>query len=1124
MIGTTNFFSTGSRRALLKSSALNGTSWAVSGLMAKTVQAAEAISSSVRLIVQTTACVTRLASMTNRLFFLLLFLVLFAPELRGQTAELSGIVKDPAGAAVPNASIEVLNQDTGIHQQTTSNSDGLYSLPSLKPGNYTVTVQMSGFRTLTRGGIVVQLGTAAEQITVSGDAPQINTTDGSISTVVDRQFVENMPLNGRSFQSLVALVPGVSIVPSADTGDQGQFSVAGNRAGANYFTIDGVSANFGVSNGTFQGQTNNGGLVAFSALGSTNSLVSVDALQEFRLETSTYAPEFGRESGAQAVLVTRSGTNSFHGDLFEYFRNDKLDANDWFANRDGLPKSRERQNDFGGVVGGPIIKDKTFFFFSYEGLRSRQPKVFSVDVPSLAARAAAVGSRQALLNAFPLPNGPDTNPGLSLLNASYSDVGTLDAYSLRFDHQINSKLTLFGRLNHSPSLLEQRSEGCGSSLNTICHKKVTLDTATVGLTALLSRALTNDFRFNYSRARGGIRLNIDNLGGAVVPSTSALFAPFDSPVTSLSGVGFAGYGRNVSLAQGVLTHHLNRQLNVNDTVALTRGTHQFKFGFDFRRMTPIGVLYQSAENSYWYGTVNDIVSGKNPDFVAIDQNPNSLHFSFHNFSSFAQDTWKASDRLTLTYGVRWDYNPPPTETTGHNLPCLSEITDLATATLLPPGCPLWHATKANVAPRVGLSYRLRKSTNHMTVLRTGFGTFYDIGTNTAGFQDADDGWYPFSLQTTLCSPGGAPCPYGFPYDGPQPTFAFTPPYNNMRAFDPHLKLPRTYEWNLAIEQTLSPNQTFKVTYLGSAGRNLLRDDIVHNPNPTFSYLMITRNTSFSNYHALELQFERRLSHGLQALVSYSWSHSLDLNSADVTSAYGGPVGIPSNFFNLKQEYGNSDFDIRNVFSAAVTYDIPGEKLGSRPARYVLGRWAIDGLVSARSSTWFSVLYDPSLNGGVPFLSPYGSYIDFRPDRVPGQPFYISDSASAGGKRINPAAFAIPSLLGQGNEGRNIVPAFPLTEIDLSLRRQFDFGERFKLHFRIDGFNIINHANFGTPSNNLGLCALGVPQCATTNTVFGQSIAMLNQSMGVSGTYGSAFSSLYQIGGPRSFQVSMKFQF
>ena len=291
---------------------------------------------------------------------------------------------------------------------------------------------------------------------MEGEAPLLNTSDATVSTLIGNQFVANMPLNGRSFSTLINLTPGV-VLPQTTFYDQGQFSVNGQRPDANYFTVDGVSANLATSAGPL-GQGGAGQLPAVDSFGGMSNLVSLDALQEFRIQTSTFAPEYGRTPGGQVSVVTKSGTNDFHGTAFEYFRNDVLDANNWFANNKGLNKPELRQNDFGGVLGGPIMKDKLFFFGSYEGLRVRQPNVANTYEPTLATIQSAPAVVQPLLNAFPKPNGKDLGNGTAEFIGDYSDPSSLNAGSIRIDYLPTKKITIFGRYNDAPSNIAQR--GC----------------------------------------------------------------------------------------------------------------------------------------------------------------------------------------------------------------------------------------------------------------------------------------------------------------------------------------------------------------------------------------------------------------------------------------------------------------------------------------------------------------------------------------------------------------------------------------------------------------------------------------------------------------------------------------
>jgi len=334
-------------------------------------------------------------------------------------------VTDPTGATIAGAEVLVVNDATRVQYPGVSNSEGIYVVPNLPPGNYRVQVSKVGFKTIIKPDIVINvqdavainfalpLGAVSEIVTIEGGAPLVNTESAAVSTVIDRQFVENLPLNGRSFNTLLQLTPGVTIAP-ASFNTPGQFSIGGQRTNSNNFTVDGVSANFGVQPGVSVGGSSGlGQAQAFSALGGTSSLVSVEDLQEFRIETSSFSAEFGRQPGGQVLLTTRSGTNDWHGGLFEYFRNTVMDANDWFANSARLPRSAENHNDFGGFLGGPIRKEKTFFFLSYEGARLRLPTTLDEQVPSVSARQSASPPIAPYLNAYPIPNGPISPDGFT---------------------------------------------------------------------------------------------------------------------------------------------------------------------------------------------------------------------------------------------------------------------------------------------------------------------------------------------------------------------------------------------------------------------------------------------------------------------------------------------------------------------------------------------------------------------------------------------------------------------------------------------------------------------------------------------------------------------------------------
>jgi len=1027
--------------------------------------------------------------------------VLGASPLLAQNAELSGFISDPSGLAVSGAKVLVESAGTDAIRSVSSNGHGEYSVPALLPGAYNITVNANGFKTVHQNGVVVEvdqrarldftleIGAASESITVQGSAPLLNASDASVSTVIDHQFVENLPLNGRSFGSLIDLTPGVVLTVS-NFQDQGQFSVNGQRPDANYFMVDGVSANLGsVGSGSLLGQSGAGQLPATSAFGGTSNLVSLDALEEFRIQTSNFAPEYGRTPGAQVSVLTKSGTNTFHGTAFEYFRNDKLDANDWFANANGLARPELRQNDFGGVLGGPIRKDKLFFFGSYEGLRVRQPHVADTYEPTLASRQNAPAALQPLLNAFPLPNGPNLGNGIAAFTASYSDPSRLDSTSIRIDYLPWAKVTLFGRYSYAPSSLDQRAGGTfQSNYSNVEDLNYGTQALTLGSNQALSPRLTNEVRFNYSRSRSSSVYVLDNFGGATPPPDSALF-PYPSiaspPNASIEFLGDLNpYG--LRFLNGKSGDNLQQQFNVTDNVSLVVGAHQLKFGLDYRRLHPDAGLIPYLEQNV-FTSLSNLLANKMTEAVILSRTAD-VELIFANWSAFAQDTWKAARNLTITYGLRWEYDGAPSSPNGTLPLTVTQVNNLATTALAPPGTPLWHPQKDDFAPRLGVSWQPLPN----LVFRAGAGIFYDLGyaavANGAGA-------FPY-LQTKIVL--NTSFPLSEANATPLP-FTTAPPAGYMVVVDPNHVLPRTYEWNAALERTFGKADTLTLTYLGAAGRKLMRTDNYTPPNANFTgEFMLIRNDADSSYNALQAQFRHRLAHGLQTLFSYTLAHSIDDASFD-TNDLNVPPGDSSS------ERGSSDYDIRHTFSGAISYGIPAP--GSGFWKSTLGGWSTDSIIYARSA--------PPVNV-VTGLDPFGGYLSGtsgvqRPNLVSGVPLWIENPNVAGGREVNRAAFTIPTGAVQGDLGRNDLRGFGATNVDLTLRRQFALRERLALQARADFFNIFNHPNFGSPVNYLSS-----PQ-------FGQSTQMLGASLGSGGQNGG-LNPLYQVGGPRSVQLALKLLF
>ena len=1085
------------------------------------------------------------------LSFVLVISIANSVSAQSATATLSGVVIDENGAVISGANIAVISIAQGFQRTADTNEEGSFVVSLLPPGNYTVKAEHEGFtpaefrdvvlnvndqRTIK---ITLKVGKLASQTVDVLDSPTLLDESSAVGTTVDRQFVSNMPLNGRSVQPLINLSPGVVLTKATST-EGGQFSVNGQRANANYFTVDGVSANIGVSVGSSPFQAATGSLPGLSVSGGTNNLVSIDALEEFKIQTSSYAAEFGRTPGAQVQLLTRAGTNKFHGTLYEYFRNEAFDANDWFNNVRKLAKPATRQSDFGFVLGGPVLlprfgeggrqpgfngKNSTFFFLSYEGLRLRLPQSRSVDVPSSQAREAAPAGVKSILNGYPLPNGANrigTNGqpnGWAVFNASYSNPLNLDAASVRIDHTANSRLAFFGRYNYSPSSVIERGQSTSFSVNTLSHFAITTQTLTGGATISFSPKVIGEIRLNYSKNTARTFFDVDDFGGAVVPSDSLFFPQGRSRDKDLSQVFFLNI-LNTSLEVGTSAENVQRQFNAVSNLSVIANSHQFKFGIDYRRLSPViepqdyslfvqfsGIGTPGAATQPVGSALTGAIQGG-----SIRSSTGPRFPLFTNLSLYAQDNWNVRRRLTLSYGLRWELNLPPTQTGGQSAVTVLGLDNPPTATIAPPGTPLWNTSYTNLAPRVGITYQLFQEPGRETVIRGGGGIFYDIGYGSIANAFGDT--FPFVSIKNLVS-----VPY--PLSAANAAPLTTPTIARLHVFEPDIKTPRTYQWNFAVEQSLGRNQTLTASYVAALGRELLRLDTIWgtafggtiNPAvfPSTTQVIIARNTATSDYHALQAQFQRRLTKGLQVLASYTWGHSIDIASNDSFN-----VNTPSTRVDPRTDRGSSDFDVRHSFSSAVTYDIPS-LLERQAGDAIFRNWSIDALFTARSATPVNVTYSITTPG-------IGGVASVRPDLVEGIPLYIDDPTAPGGRRFNNTRVTVPgnpnpqigpflrpSPARPGSLGRNVLRGFPVYQLDLGFRRQFNFTDRLNLQFKTEFFNIFNHPNFGDPDS------------ALLSSTFGFSTAMLGRSLGSGGVLGG-FNPLYQIGGPRSIQFSLKLGF
>lgn len=1041
---------------------------------------------------------------------------------------MNGRVLDPSNKVIRGADILVISDATGLKYSGKTNDDGIYVVPNLPPGPYRLQVSKVGFKTLIKPDIVLNIqdalsinftlpvGAAFEIVTVEGGVSMVNTTDASVSTVVDQTYVKNMPLNGRSFQDLILLTPGtVTQTPQASgaapygvgVGQTGEFSVNGQRPESNYYTVDGVSANVGASAGGVMTQTAgaSGSLPGATALGTTQALVSVDDLQEFRVQSSTYSAEYGRSPGGQFAFETKSGTNQWHGTAYDYLRNNYFDANDWFNDYFGVPGAALRQNDFGGTLGGPVRipsvyngKDKTFFFASYEGLRLTSPQPASISyVPDAALRASAPTALQPVLNAFPTPNGSDdTANGFAQYIASWPNPASLDSTSVRFDHVVNDKLRLFFRFSDTGSNSASRGTYAHSltpAMNNI--SAYTIRTYTVGASGVFGSRLNNDFRLNYS-SNGTTSSSVSPGFGGGTPLNFQQVLGLGAGSGGLAGFYIGPYA---VVLLDTKSSGTQRQWNLVDTASLSQGRHHLKFGVDYRRLTPIA-LQASPTVSYYYGFMNgksDVETNSALTFTQVNAPAYPL---YTNFSAFGQDEWRVSQRLSLSLGLRWEVNPAPGVTQGLK-PYTVQGSSPNTWALAPQGTPLWQTSWFNFAPRLGAAYVLRNTPGWETVVRGGGGVFFDTGQQQGSVGFYGPGFIVF----------GSFLPGSFPVLPVIPTLVNPPvaPYGQPWVFPSHLQLPYTLQWNASIEQALGKSQALTLSYVGAHAARLLNWNTVSTPgNPNATSFLFIENGQTSDYDAMQLQFRRRLSQGLTALASYTFSHCIDYGS--------------QNYF-LASERGNCDFDVRHNFNVALSYDLPNVgHTGFENA--VLHHWGLDDRFTARSG------FPVTLNGAAIVDSVTGQFFYSGLDVVPDQPVYLLGANCAsvlqglgdlapgqgcpGGRALNPNAFSLipgctplscPPGTGVGDAHRNFVRGFGAWQTDLAVRREFSIHERLRLQFRAEAFNIFNHPNFGSINANFG------------SPTFGQATGTLANSLGV-------LSPLYQMGGPRSIQFALKLIF
>lgn len=1049
------------------------------------------------------------------LFFVFLASSLAVPASHAQTSgSITGIITDASGAVVPNAAVNVKNSETGATRTTTTNGVGQYFVLDLPVGEYRVTASHPNFHDAAwpvklllnqeaRVDLRLEVASASlDNINVVADAPIVSTSTTDISGLVGEQAIKNLPLNGRSYDLLLTLNPGIVNFTSQKTGGTGisnsttasNFAVNGNRPQQNLFLLNGVEFSGAAENNMTPG-------------GASGQLLGVDAVREFNVQRDNYSAEFGKHPGGQVIIATQSGSNNFHGSVYEFLRNNALDAPNFFDQGSAPPFQR---NQFGASAGGPIRSDKTFVFGNYEGFRQNLHQTSAAFVPDAASRASAVASVQPYLNLWPIaPAGaPDFN-GIAEVFSSPLQTIREDFGTLRLDHIFSQKDSLAAVYT-----IDDGNDFTATPANPYSADILTLREQVFSLeeTHVFSPSLLNTARVGYSRA--GYFFSGEPTPGTPATTVPGLLAGLPVGAVVVGGsaasnpqasIGLAGSnnGSNLSIARNLYTFE--------DRVTLTRGRHQLTFGAWFQQFQSNENIALSQYGQATFSSLTQFLSGTVGTFL-FNPTPTPLNWRSSFAAFYAEDVIRLRRNLTVSLGYRHEYSNGWNE--AHERASNYTFTNGIINTAPHIGGNLFTTNNATVLPqpRIGLAWSPGISILGNTVIRAGFGMYNDLQDALGYRADQNAPFNPvYSVPAVPIS--------NFPID---PTAAIPTTAKLVPGgVQPDMKTPTLISWTLKLEHEISPNTSITVGYVGSHGyHELVGVDANESPSvicpaspcpavfptwnpalptsptndPTLGFLVgsplagapvpagtfyIPAGTKKANpaiantwtwfsegvstYNALQVDLRRRFSHGLTLRGSYTFSKALDDgDSLNQTTANNAP-GLVSNPLNLAADKGLATFDVRNIGVVNLLYELPfgrGRQFGSAYEGWtgsLIGGWALSSIITAQSGFPITpqLSYNPSNTGDTrnpvrPFLNP-----DFTGKVVTSNP----------NQWFNPAAFiAPPSTSGfAGDLGRNTYIGPGLATWDFSVLKDTKLRERLALQFRAEIFNLLDRANFNTPN-------------------------------------------------------------
>jgi Carboxypeptidase regulatory-like domain/TonB dependent receptor len=1125
-------------------------------------------------------------------FLLSALMLLCGMSTPGQTfrGTILGTITDSSGASVPGATVTIKNLDTGLVRTVNTSDDGSYSAPELPIGNYTVTVEKPGFKEGVVVGIHVevsserrtdftlQAGDVAQKVEVLGEElPQVESTSDTLGGIIESKMVNTLPVNGRDYQKLIFTIPGVAGAPdeiSDSPGSYGSFSVNGARGRSNNFQLDGTDMN--------DGYRNDPAINEAGVFGTPATILPVEAIAELRV-ASNFEAEYGRSGGAVINIVTQSGTNAWHGSGLEFFRTTDLDARNYFNTVSSGPKQPFHNNQFGGSLGGPIKKDKAFFFMDYEGLRENGTQSSTACVPTAAdylANAPTPGDLttinpviQNLIKsgkAWPTPTGSSpadcyANGGTNTTLAT-PFTNSVDSGIVKADYNFNKNNMLTGRYyigNSTQSFpLALSGGGLVRGYNTVTPTRVQL--VSISFVSVLTPAIVNEARLGWNRFAEGFfpqdqsfdpsSIGLDTVG----PGTPNNGNPFNFglPVISISDSSFPQLGSDKADPR----HRVDTNWHLIDNISWKAGINDIKFGYEFRRTSISQMFNRNYRGRLRFATLATFLEGI-PASNASQNTGNSDRNTYENSqAAYVQDSIRLNAKLTLNLGLRYDYFGVVQEKQG----LFNNINPVTGAVFAVAPYPLYQPDYNNWAPRVSLAWDVTgKGT---TVVRAGYGIYYD-----AFSQDMFLGHLPY---TTNYAPGAAysglpgsgqittASPTGVALTPGQPVFspADFAPVPDAFGVDPHIRSPYIQNFNLNVQQQLTKLMVLQVGYVGSSGSKLFDFRDLNQPSAAtiqaYNYASLgccvpgalngstSRNLLYwqesaasSNYNSLQASWRINGWHGLTSILNYTWSHSID--DASDGEDYVPNAAQPTNSTNLSSNRGNSNFDVRNRLTWSFSYDFPNRK-GSWER--LTNGWGINGIVTLQSGQPFHLIYT---------LDDYDGSGEFfpKPDVVGpikynyGDPTQFLDLTSfavpctlSGGNAAQNCVFANnTNSMHFGNLGRNSLLGPNYRQFDFSLYKNTKLTERLNMQLRFEAYNLFNHPNFASPLYPAFLAAADINGISTgsdakgsacnptgsTQTPIGHSCGFY--PLTVTGDVGIGYPFLGG-GGPRSLQLAVHFTF